>query len=157
MKPYHLILAAVAAAAMALHAAGAEPTTHEKLAGKLMGLMNRRDVMLAAFAATTEPALQQMPEAKRPAIRQIFKEFAESIADSPELKARLTALYKESFTEAELRDMLAFYETPTGKKALEKIPDLFQKGAAVGQDLAQKKQAELQRELEKILRDDTGQ
>ncbi|MFN0128498.1 MAG: DUF2059 domain-containing protein [Verrucomicrobiales bacterium] len=142
---------------MALHAAGTEPTTHEKLAEKLMGLMNRREVMLEAFTATTEPALLQMPEAKRPAIRKLFKEFAESIADAPELKTRLTALYKESFTEAELSDMLAFYETPTGKKALEKIPALFQKGAAIGQDLAQKKQAELERELQKILRNDAGQ
>ena len=72
------------------------------------------------------------------------------------LEPKLIDIYAESFTEPELRELIAFYKTPVGHKALEKMPELMQKGALMGSELAQQHTDELrtmlqarQEELEK--------
>ncbi|MEM6885625.1 MAG: DUF2059 domain-containing protein [Verrucomicrobiota bacterium] len=47
--------------------------------------------------------------------------------------------------------MLAFYQTSTGKKSLQKMPELFQKGSMIGQELAMKHQQGFQKKIEAIL------
>ncbi len=63
--------------------------------------------------------------------------------------SRLVALYEESFTESELRDMTAFYKTPTGQKALTVLPELSRRMIEIGVTEA-KKHAQ---ELEAMIRD----
>ena len=36
----------------------------------------------------------------------------------------MVRLYETHFTHSEIKDMIAFYESPTGKKMLEKTPEL---------------------------------
>lgn len=98
--------------------------------------------------------LAQIPQDKQPAVRAAFLRFAESIADSPELQTKMVALYAETFSESELTELLAFYSTPIGMKSLSKMPELMQKGAIIGQEIAQEKQAGLQSELQSIMKAD---
>ncbi len=49
----------------------------------------------------------------------------------------LTRMYTQAFTDAELKDMNAFYKTATGQKALERLPLLMQQSAMVGARLGQ--------------------
>lgn len=44
--------------------------------------------------------------------------------------------------------MIAFYRTPTGKKALTLLPELMQKGAALGASVGQAHEAELVQMIE---------
>lgn len=46
---------------------------------------------------------------------------------------KLAVIYMEEFTHDEVKDLLAFYATPTGKKMAEKTMILSQKGMGVGQ------------------------
>ena len=121
-------------------------------ANELLSLLNSREVMLSAFSSVMGPMLAKFPEAKAPAVKAAFMRFAESVADAPELKGKIIELYEESFTEPELRELIAFYSTPTGKKALSKLPELMQKGAVIGQKIAGDKQEKFQAELKEIMK-----
>ncbi len=49
------------------------------------------------------------------------------------VETEVVDLYVAELTEPELRELIAFYETPTGKKLLERVPALMQGGAEIGQ------------------------
>ena len=61
------------------------------------------------------------------------------------LKDEFVALFMEAFSESELMEMAAFYETPTGQKAIEKTPQLVQRGAQIGARRVKQNKAELER------------
>lgn len=150
MKPLRILL--VAAALVSPSLAFAQETPAPSAAEELYALMNPREVMVAAITAAAEPAMAQVPAEKKEAVRKAFLKFAESIADSPDLKTKMVAIYAEAFTEPELKEMLVFYQTPIGKKSLQKMPELFQKGMLVGQEIGQQKQAAFQAELQAIMK-----
>ncbi|HWZ85343.1 MAG TPA: DUF2059 domain-containing protein [Thermoanaerobaculia bacterium] len=49
----------------------------------------------------------------------------------------LTKMYTEAFTEAELKQMAAFYSSPAGQKSLDKLPEMMQRTAMTGARLSQ--------------------
>ncbi len=58
--------------------------------------------------------------------------FAERLNFSQIIEAVYLPLYDKYFSEEELREMLAFYRTPLGRKSIEVMPSLMQEaGAAV--------------------------
>jgi hypothetical protein len=65
-------------------------------------------------------------------------------AMSPEL----TRLYADTFSEAEIKEMAGFYGTPTGQKALQKMPELMQRSAMIGAQLGQAHSDELKKIME---------
>ena len=56
-------------------------------------------------------------------------------------------LYDRYFEESELREILAFYRTPTGKKAVSVLPAIVQEGMVVSQPLLQPQVAVLVGEI----------
>ncbi len=60
------------------------------------------------------------------------------------LKNDVINLYTAEFTEAELNEMNKFYQTPTGRKMVEKMPVLMTKGAQLGQSRVQANLPELE-------------
>ncbi len=55
----------------------------------------------------------------------------------------LTKMYTDTFSEAELKQMAAFYGSPAGQKSLEKLPELMQRTAMAGAKLSQPHSDEL--------------
>ena len=53
-------------------------------------------------------------------------------------------IYSQAFTAQELKELTAFYETPTGKKTIEKMPQLMAQGAQIGAARVQENMQELQ-------------
>jgi uncharacterized protein len=49
------------------------------------------------------------------------------------LKPDMVKLYTTNFSESELKDLVAFYQSPLGKKVLEKMPQLTQQSAQLTQ------------------------
>lgn len=68
-----------------------------------------------------------------------------------ELKPQIVDLYMKEYSEAELKEMLKFFQSPTGKKILAQMPVVMQKSAALGQAYFQTKQASLQSSLGPII------
>lgn len=68
--------------------------------------------------------------------------------DVRELENEMVAIYDRHFSTEDLRTVLAFYKTDTGRRVLERMPLVMKEGAAAGQQWGMRKEAELVRELE---------
>src|SRR4051812_46647612 len=68
------------------------------------------------------------------------------------LLSRLVPVYAAHFSHAEVRELLAFYETPVGMKVIEVMPLVIRDAAAVGQAWATALVPELQAELQRRFR-----
>lgn len=77
---------------------------------------------------------------------EIYAPFAASMID------QIAALYAQSFTADELRQIEAFYAGSAGKKFLEKSDALAQATAQISQDVSQKAADELKQRLIEALR-----
>ena len=76
---------------------------------------------------------------------------------TPRLIDRMTPIYAQTFTEAELEAIVAFYESPVGKAAITRTPQLMQQSVRIAQELVPEAQAEVARRLcEKLGCDEEG-
>ena len=83
--------------------------------------------------------------------KEIFVKFFEKHLVFDSLKRELADIYLDMFTPEEIKDLIAFYETPLGKKIIEKTPELTLRSAQVGQNAVAKHLLELQNELKKAI------
>lgn len=111
------ILAAVAAAfvfcAAPAGAASIEAAGRLAVALDIKGQLDRA-IESALAQARSEGAAAGVPAAKLETIIATIRE--EMVAAAPDLIAEVTRIYAEKFTDGEIKDLIAFYETPTGKK-----------------------------------------
>jgi hypothetical protein len=69
-----------------------------------------------------------------------------------ELEDSMVDIYTNNFSAGELRDLIAFYKSPTGQKFLQKTPLVTQQTMAAGQKFGQSAGAEAQKEMIEQLR-----
>ena len=100
------------------------------------------DTMLKQQPAT-QPALQ----AFEPEMRAFFAKYLSADA----LREPTAALYVEHFSELELRQTLAFYQTATGRRMVMEQPKLIEAGAAIGVRTLEEHQSELVEMIQKKL------
>jgi len=125
--------------------AHAATPSHQAAAEQLFDMMKLRELL----ATTTDSVLESQMEVN-PMLRDyegVMKEFLTKYLGYEALKPDLVAMYTDEFSEAELRDMIAFYQTPTGRKAIEALPRLQQQSSLLGQQ----KVAEHTDELEQMM------
>ncbi|HYH46685.1 MAG TPA: DUF2059 domain-containing protein [Thermoanaerobaculia bacterium] len=142
---FFLVIGAVAA----VPASAEEPaalSSHEQAARELIGMVGGEDLatavsdmMLSMFGQ--DPEMAPYEEVIRTWTRKVF--------GSGDLESELARVYMDTFTEAEIREITAFYRTPVGQKTVAKMPELMQKGAAIGMRLAGEHSAELTEMIEK--------
>ena len=65
--------------------------------------------------------------------RVIVAEVIRELVADEKLIDEIINIYARHFTEDDVRDMIAFYETPVGKKTIEVMPTLMQEGMQAGQ------------------------
>lgn len=78
--------------------------------------------------------LSMIPENKK---ESFSKDFDASI---PGLLEKMANIYMEIYTPADIKAMIAFYESPVGKKMNEKAGELGQKSMQAGQEWSQELQ-----------------
>ncbi len=123
-------------------AARADEASHKKAAEALLNLMGMEHLLSQSVDQMLQMQVQQ-----NPAIAQFqpqMKAFLNKYMSWSSLKDDMAAAYMSEFSEAELNDLTKFYQTPLGKKTVEKMPALMQKGAAMGQKRVQEHLPELQ-------------
>ena len=79
----------------------------------------------------------------------VLRAFLEKHVGWDAVKDDMLRIYTEAFSEEELRDLTAFYETPTGRKAVQVLPALMERGMSLGQKRVQENVGELQQALAK--------
>ena len=120
---------------------------HREAVVELLTLMDVERSMTGGAAAMTDVMLQQNPTL-RP-FRDVLMDWAARTLTWEKLEGRVVAMYVEAFTEAEIRELIAFYKTPTGQKMVKTGPELMTKGAMLGAEVAKENEAELRTMIEK--------
>jgi hypothetical protein len=99
--------------------------THREAVRQLMTVTHVQELTEQSVDAMMKGQLQAMPQlAPFASILETF--YREQMAWTT-LEPEYTQLYLEVFTEAEIREMIAFYQTPLGQKLLTKMPVLMTK------------------------------
>lgn len=79
---------------------------------------------------TIRRSAPKVPEAEWALINQEFSaEFA-----SGKFSEMIITIYEPHFTQEEVRELIAFYESPIGKKVISVMPQIVQEALAAGQD-----------------------
>jgi uncharacterized protein len=128
------------------------------LAEKLLDLSKTDTLMQQTFETGIKPSLAQMKAKGAPddlveSIHAEARNFFQENFNWETLKPKLAQVYADTFTEAELRDIIAFYQTPTGQKTIEKMPILTQKSLAMSMSGVQANMPEFQRRVSALIQE----
>jgi hypothetical protein len=118
-----------------------------------MKLGDQFKAILPAILNQMKPAIvQNRPDVERDvdAIMPILLQ--KMSARIGELEDAVVSIYASNFTAVELRELTAFYKSPTGQKFLQKTPIVTQQTMAAGQKFGQSAGAEAQKEIIETLR-----
>ena len=138
--------AACAALIVSTLAADAPKESHMQAASDLIRVMDLERSAMGGATAMVDAMLLQ--NATLVPFRDTLLEWAGKYLTWDEMGPKIVAIYADTFSEAELREIIAFYKTRTGKKVLETMPDLMRRGAMVGAEVAQAHSSELEQMLE---------
>lgn len=124
--------------------AGYAPS-HIAAAESLLAAANMEKMLGDMTEQSIQAQIQAMPQMAQ--FADILREFMKEQMDWKALKPEFVALYVQTFTEPELREVAAFYRTPIGQKMLAKTPELMSRGMALSQ---RRMQAAMPRMFERI-------
>ena len=142
MKPLFLSIVIGAIALFQPSIARADDASHRKAAESLLGLMGMETLFSQSVDQMLAMQVQQNP-ALAPYQTQM-KAFLSKYMSWASLKDDMAKIYTTEFSETELNELNKFYQTPLGKKTVQKMPALMAKGAEMGQKRVQEHLPELQ-------------
>ncbi len=111
-------------------------------AEELLRLMDTENLLQESINYMLDVQLQQNPGLLP--YRGVMITFFQKHMSYQSLKPELLRIYSSAFTASELRDLAAFYKTPTGMKSLRVMPELTAEGAQIGAQRIQENMQELQ-------------
>jgi len=127
---------------VAMPAFGDPGISERDAAAAVLRAMGLERSMLAGASTMVDLQIQQNPTLAP--YKEVMLKWAEKYMSWDAVAPGLIDLYAETFTESELKELLAFYKTPTGQKTLTEMPRLMQKGAALGVEIGKKHAPELE-------------
>jgi hypothetical protein len=116
---------------------------------EVTGAMRLGEQMSASILQQMSQSMRQANPNIPPRMFEIATEVTQAlfIREFPSLLPKLVMTYANVLTHDEVKQLLAFYATPLGKRMIEVMPALQQAGARAGQDWAQELVPQLQSEL----------
>jgi hypothetical protein len=119
-----------------------QPTSHDVAIEELFKVIGIEKQMVAGVDNMADVLTQSNP-AMAP-FRDVISEWAKKYLTWETMGKELAKLYKQKFSEAEVRELIAFYKTPLGQKVLTTMPDLMQAGMEIGRKIGEEHSFELQ-------------
>lgn len=88
------------------------------------------------FKTVITQTINMMKQQKSEIPQEFWDKFSEEMLNTSitDLTDMLVPIYKKHLTLAEVNQLIAFYESPVGKKFAEKIPLITQESMAVGRE-----------------------
>jgi uncharacterized protein len=128
------------------------------LAEKFLDLSGTEAFMRQSFENGLKPSLDQMRAKGAPAelvesIHAEAKSFFDENFKWEDIRPQMAKLYTDAFTQAELAEIIAFYQTPTGQKTLDKLPGLTQQSMMIGMGGVKANMPEFQRRVGVLIDD----
>jgi uncharacterized protein len=142
-----IIILAVAGLFLTSAASAQAKSSHSEAAMELLSLMKIDRTLTQAIDIALTNQLASNPGMKP--YEDVLRAFMAKYMNWANLKEKFAALYMSEFDEQTLRDMIAFYRTPSGQIAVAKLPILMQKGGELGQAEVQAHLPELQEAIQK--------
>lgn len=121
-----------------------EVTKSAELGAQVGDLMALQIVQMSS--AETPEAVARCREIAAAAIRELLA--------GKELLEELMPVYERHFTHEEIREMIAFYETPLGKKTIDVMPRVMADSMQIGQRWAARVMPEIQQKVTKQMREE---
>ncbi|WP_213663696.1 DUF2059 domain-containing protein [Stutzerimonas stutzeri] len=142
-------------------AANADQASHARNAERFLQLANADRLAVPVYAQVQQMFAQRFAETQAPENKKALLERYQAKADTAldkaigwkKLEPELVSLYTSQFTEKELAGLIEFYESPLGKKMLDKLPELNARSA----QLTQKKLEAAVPEVNKLLAEMTAE
>jgi|GEM_PF-1421294 len=123
-------------------AARPEPTPeHRAAALELLEAIDVAGTLEASINSMMEIQMQSNPAVR--SVESVMREFFRRHISWDALKGGYVDIYARTFTESELREMTAFYRTPTGRKLSRAMPHLMREGSALGNQAVEEHSDEL--------------
>ena len=120
--------------------------SHRKAAETLLIMTNVDKSLPKMVEQVLASQLQQNPQLTP--YREVMQRFLNKYMNWESLKEEVMTAYTQEFTEPELKQLTAFYKTPLGQKAVEKMPKLLFIGGQIGMRRVQANEAELRQMIE---------
>ncbi len=138
------LLALLLATLVFLHPAAlrADTASHRAAAESLLNLMDMDKMMSQSVDQMLQIQIKQNPSLAQ--YETQMRAFLNKYLSWASMKDDMLNIYTTEFTEDELKQLTAFYQTPLGKKTVQKMPALMQKGAEISQKRLQEHLPELQ-------------
>jgi uncharacterized protein len=113
-----------------------------------MRFIDQFKAVLPIIAQNLKPAIVQ----NRPEVEREFDNIMPKLMDGmgarlAELSEQTAIIYANNFSAAELKEITAFFRTPTGEKYLQKLPVITQQSMAAGQSFGQAVAIELRNRI----------
>lgn len=151
------ILVAVAGFAAGASAQNAPSASHLKLAEQVVEISGSAKAfdraIPAIFQQTYTTFVQQNPDLQKDISAVLQSLIPEFDKRKSEIAAIVARSYAAAFTEAELKELIGFYNSPVGKKLVEQhgaiLQDSFQKTQEWGGKLSQQLITRLKEEMKK--------
>jgi uncharacterized protein len=125
-------------------------------AKKLFASMDMANLLQASMAEGLEPQMAQFKQMgmSDPGVTELKAEMLAFLTETMKwetLEPEFVRIYATAFTAGEMQEMIDFYKTPTGKKAIAMTPKLMSEGMMIGQKAVEERQAELQARITPII------
>lgn len=136
----------------------ADASSHAAQAERFLELTRADKLATPVYAQVQQMFAQRFAEAQAPADKKALLESYQAKANAElnraigwdKLKPDMIKLYTSTFSEAELKDMMAFYQSPVGRKVLEKMPMLAGQSVQISQTRLQSAVPEVNKLLEQM-------
>ncbi len=120
----------------------ADAASHRAAAESLLTLMDMDKMMSQSVDQMLQIQIKQNPSLAQ--YETQMRAFLNKYLSWASMKDDMLNIYTSEFSEDELKQLTAFYQTPLGKKTVSKMPALMQKGAEISQKRLQEHLPELQ-------------
>jgi len=117
------------------------PATHHEAAMQLLIDSGVESAMVAMQDVMLRQQIELNPIIKP--YEQVLRAFFAKYTSFEALREDFAKLYMERFSELQLRQIVAFYQTPTGKLAVHELPKVVEVAAALGKRKVEEHMAEL--------------
>jgi hypothetical protein len=122
--------------------------SHMAAARQFLEAVQIQKLTAAGAEATIGEQIRANPQMSR--YRDAMLGWARDLFASEEAVSAFAQLYAEAFTEADLRALTAFYQTPLGQRLATNQTVLAARGAELGRRLAESKQADLLARIQQV-------
>jgi|AntRauTorcE11897_2_1112592.scaffolds.fasta_scaffold27034_2 hypothetical protein len=129
----------------------AQEDSHMQAVNELVDVMHMEQQMNESAERMFEMQAKQMPQIKQ--YEDVMMEFFNKYITWEKIGDQVKQVYKNNFSEQQLRELIDFMETDTGQAFAKKSPTVMQEVASISQGIVMEHQQELTQKMMEAMQD----